>query len=169
MTCLFLLIITWDFLDSLFFLGNTILKMDYGSVVWTEEKNDDCLRLLCIFRKEPICRGITAEWRVRRGSKIRGKSEAPMDYLFWTLAAAAQRNNSWCFCGLTQLTSCLTGYTLRSLHPALPVPFLYTGTHTHFFSITTDSARQLPNEPLATLGSFLAYRLRRFCKMNWKP
>lgn len=138
--------------------------MNYGSVAWTEKKSDDRLHAVDAahaavvhLRKEPARRGVVVEWRVRRGSKIRGKSEAPVDYLFWTLAAAAQRNNSWCFCGLTQLTSCLTGYTLRSLHPALPVPlyqYAYTDTHLLFFSITTDSARQLPNEPLTTLHSF---------------
>lgn len=55
---------------------------------------------------------------------------------FWqpaAAAAAAQRNNSWCFCGLTLLTSCLTGNTLHTLCPTLPVACACnpTGAHTH--------------------------------------
>ncbi len=54
-----------------------------------------------------------------------------MDCLFWILAAAAQSNNSQCFCGLTLLTSCLTGNTLQSPRPALPVPYACIHTLTH--------------------------------------
>lgn len=133
MTCLFLLIITWDFLDSLFFLGNAILKMDYGSVVWTEEKNDDRLRLLCIFAES---RSVVASLQSGESDgAVKSEGRVRHQWIIYSglWQQRAQRNNSWCFCGLTQLTSCLTGYTLRSLHPALPVPFLYayTGTHTH--------------------------------------
>lgn len=86
----------------------------------------------------------TADWPVRLKLSVAGqldwsvKSEArarhPIDCLFWTLAeAAAQSNNSECVCGLTLLTSCLTGNTLHN--SALPFLFLlpeFTHIHTHF-------------------------------------
>lgn len=64
-------------------------------------------------------------------------------------------------CGLTLLTSCLTGNTLLSLRPALPVPYvcMHTLTHRHtptlFNSITTNSARQLSYEHHTTLNHFI--------------
>lgn len=48
---------------------------------------------------------------------------------FGSTEAAAQRNNSYCFCGLTLFTSSLTGNMLYSSSPALPVPCACIHTH----------------------------------------
>lgn len=67
------------------------------------------LSLQCVQCKESV-----------QQSKMR-RSKAPVNCLFQILAAAVQCNKSQSCCGVTLFTSCLTGNTLHSPGPSLPV------------------------------------------------